>query len=192
MNTPTHLAVAVTILGRRSQPQNTKWIIWGALLPDIPMYLLLAFDLLRRVPIQEIFDSRYFQDYWQIPLNIFNSIPLYVALLALAYVYKWQGLKYLSLAALLHIALDFPVHREDAHAHFWPFTNWHFISPVSYWEHDHYGGVVSMIENVILLICAYFGARVFVHPWAKWLYVAVSLFIPLVSAGYWIYTRFSA
>ena len=37
-------------------------------------------------------------------------------------------------AALVHLTLDFPLHNDDARAHFWPLTNWKFTSPVSYWD----------------------------------------------------------
>jgi len=49
-------------------------------------------------------------------------------------------------AALFHLALDFPLHNDDARAHFWPVTNWKFISPVSYWDPKHFGHIVGPIE----------------------------------------------
>lgn len=37
-------------------------------------------------------------------------------------------------AALLHLALDFPLHHDAGHSHFWPVSWWVFESPVSYWD----------------------------------------------------------
>ncbi len=179
MNTPSHVAIAVAVLGNHKRPKDTAWIIWGALLPDIPMYLLFAFDILRGVSAREIFNERYFQDYWQMPMNVVNSIPLYLLLLLLAYRLNWRGVKYLCLAALLHIACDLPVHREDAHAHFWPLTDWKFISPVSYYDPRHYGNIFAPFEMLIVLISTYFGAKVFIHRWSRYAFVVISLFIPV-------------
>ena len=60
--------------------------------------------------------------------------------------------KAFAISAFLHIAFDLPVHREDGHAHFWPLSDWVFISPVSYWDREHYGNVVGPLE--ILLVIA--------------------------------------
>ncbi len=192
MNTPTHLSLSVAILGNRKRPLDTKWIIWGALLPDLPMYFLLVFDLLRKVPMQEIFDIRYFQDYWQIPLNFLNSIWLYLALIAIGYFLKMRGLIILSLAALLHILCDLPLHREDGHAHFWPLSDWKFISPVSYWDTRFHGDVFQAIEMVLLPISALWGARVFVHQWSRIIFLVVTLAMPLAYFGFQIYRLFAA
>jgi len=56
-------------------------------------------------------------------------------------------------AGLLHLALDFPLHNDDARAHFWPATDWRFISPVSYWDLRHFGGIIGPIEMAMSLLC---------------------------------------
>ena len=56
-----------------------------------------------------------------------------------------------AIAALLHIALDFPLHADDAHRHFWPVSDWRFFSPVSYWDPAHNGLVGGGIETLSLL-----------------------------------------
>jgi len=53
---------------------------------------------------------------------------------------------------MLHIAGDLPLHNDDAHRHFFPFSNWRFISPVSYWDPKHYGTIVAPIEILIVII----------------------------------------
>ena len=37
---------------------------------------------------------------------------------------------------------------------FWPFTRWKFLSPVSYWQQDHYGLYVTAFEIVIGIAAA--------------------------------------
>jgi len=34
----------------------------------------------------------------------------------------------------LHALFDFPLHHDDGHRHFWPFSEFRFDSPVSYWD----------------------------------------------------------
>ena len=62
------------------------------------------------------------------------------------------GLLIFGAAALTHVLGDFPVHNDDAHVHFWPFTDWRFHSPVSYYQSAHYGGVFRPFE-MILDVC---------------------------------------
>ncbi len=181
------MALAVALFGRRDHPKDTKWVIWGALMPDLPMFVLFAIDKARGIPMDEIWRVRYFQDDWQIPINAFNSIPIYALILGLAYWRKSRAWMVFALAALLHILFDLPVHREDEHAHFWPLSNWKFISPVSYWDPAHYGNIVAVFEFGILAICAVLGVRVFVHRWAKWIYVLACLFMPLAFLGFYLW-----
>lgn len=54
-----------------------------------------------------------------------------------------------SLAAALHVATDFPVHVNDGRPAFWPFSNWIFSSPVSYWDSRYYGSIVGLFELVL-------------------------------------------
>lgn len=46
----------------------------------------------------------------------------------------------------LHATLDFLLHHDDAHRHFMPLSDWRFESPVSYWDPDHFGQVMSFVE----------------------------------------------
>lgn len=93
----------------------------------------------------------YWQPLWQTWTNAGHSIPLMAAVLAVAIAVKRDWLRIFALAGLLHVAFDFPVHREDGHAHFWPLSDWKFVSPVSYWDVNHYGGIVGPIELAIVI-----------------------------------------
>ena len=72
-----------------------------------------------------------------------NSFVLWGLLLVVGLMARSGMLIALYGAALVHLALDFPLHNNDSRAHFWPLTNWKFISPVSYWDPKYYGHIVG-------------------------------------------------
>ena len=51
-----------------------------------------------------------------------------------------------ALAAITHLLGDLPLHVDDGHAHFVPFSEWRYVSPLSYWDPHHYGNTISLIE----------------------------------------------
>ena len=44
---------------------------------------------------------------------------------------------------------DFLLHHNDGHRHFLPFSDFRFVSPVSYWDPRHYGGIVAPLEALL-------------------------------------------
>ena len=54
-----------------------------------------------------------------------------------------------GVAALSHVLSDFLVHTDDAHVHFWPFSDWRFHSAVSYYQSSHYGDIFRVFEMVL-------------------------------------------
>ena len=80
-----------------------------------------------------------------------NSLVVWGVLLGLA---LWSGRGWAVAfcgAALLHLLLDLPLHHDDGRAHFWPVSNWIFSSPVSYWDPNHYGRIVGVVEIILSL-----------------------------------------
>jgi len=159
MNTPAHVAFNALVLGRGRFQPHWLAITAGALLPDLPM---VGFYLLERVgrgtPERVIWGQLYFDPGWQSLFDAFNSLPL----IALAALFAWragatQALAFLASMAL-HCLADLPLHREDAHAHFWPLTSWRFLSPVSYWDPRH-GGAFFLASELALLLAAPFVLR---------------------------------
>jgi len=57
---------------------------------------------------------------------------------------------------VIHAVLDLPVHHDDAHRHFFPFSNYRFMSPISYWDPKHYGNIVALVEQLLV-----FGATLY-------------------------------
>ena len=156
MNTPTH-----AILGLALLPKQDKWggagaIVLGGFLPDLPMFGFYAYQKLIGTPEREIWGDHYFRDSWQLLFDVFNSFPLFIGLLLVSWWAGWQGpffqwMGLLSASALLHLACDLPVHFDDSHRHFLPFSNWRFQSPVSYWDPRHYGRQFATLEALLAL-----------------------------------------
>jgi len=122
----------------------------------------------------------YFAAPMQNLIAYFNSIPIYAALAAAGYVMRaktWgKLLLFFALAALIHMATDLPVHNHDAYRHFWPFSDWRFISPFSYYEREHHAGWVSLIETIIALASIFVLWRRFPKLWVKIILGALALF----------------
>ena len=152
MNTPAHLIIGAAAFGKPDHARVTAAALFGAFAPDLSLYLMggVALFVLGLSP-QVVFEELYFSDAWQQVFAIDNSFVLWGLALALA---LWQRSVWgvaLTGAALLHIALDFPLHAEDARMHFWPLSDWKFISPVSYWDSANGAQVVGVIELALVL-----------------------------------------
>jgi len=77
---------------------------------------------------------------------ISNSVPIALGLLTLGLWRKWTWVWALGAALLIHAALDFPLHADDAHRHVWPLSDWRWASPISYWDRDHHGWLGAILE----------------------------------------------
>ena len=161
MMTQTHLLLAAGLFTRPGRTKRNTAVIAGALIPDASIYLLFAYASLTGIPGDTLWNETYWREPWQTLSAISNSIPLYLGFLGIALLVatpsdgrpRWQSLPALfCLAALVHLAGDFPVHHDDAHVHFWPFSDWRFHSPVSYWDRDHHGGTFAIIEALFGLV----------------------------------------
>ncbi|MCL1468070.1 hypothetical protein [Argonema galeatum] len=176
MNTPSHAILNLFFLGRQTQPQANLPIFIGAILPDIPIFVLYGWaKLIARLPERQIWSETYYEPFWQNIVATFHSIPL--ALLGCVIVYKlgWKNLQILCISMVLHSLLDLPVHNDDAHRHFFPLSNYRFISPISYWDRQHYGGIVSVVE-ISLVLLATFPVFNLIQSWiGKGLVIAIDV-----------------
>ena len=186
MQTQTHTLLALAALARRESPRRNLAIIFGSIVPDIFIYTAWPWLTFVRGESQErIWREIYFAEPMQASGALFNSAPLYAALAALAW---WQHgrmwgqlLLAFSLAALLHIATDLPVHAEDAHRHFWPLTDWRFHSPISYWNPAYYGRIVGLLEALFgIALCAVLWLR-FPARWVRAMLALCVLFYLTIS-----------
>lgn len=174
MNTPAHLIIGAAAFSRRDAWVVNLAAITGALLPDASLYFMVFWNgVVLGVDESVIFDELYFNDFWQGVFAIDNSLPLWGLGLALVlWARSAVGIAFFG-AGLIHILLDFPLHHDDGRAHFWPFSDWVFESPISYWDPHAHGGIVGAIE-VVICVC------LTVVLWRRFRHVASRLLIGFV------------
>jgi len=151
MNTPSHAILNLTVL-MQVQPEAVAPIIGGAVLPDVPMFVMYLWaKQVRQQSEQQIWEETYWTPFWQRINHGFHSIPLQVGGMAVSHLAGWTPLEILFLSAVFHALGDLPIHNHDAHRHFFPFSNYRFISPLSYWDPQHHGKVVALVEKILVL-----------------------------------------
>ena len=176
MNTPAHLIFGLAAFGKPDAAKVTAAALVGALIPDLSLYLLSGWHLfILSTPPETVFGQLYYSEGWQRIFRVDNSILLWALALILAVMARSPVTIALCAAALLHLFLDFPLHNDDARAHFWPLTNWKFISPVSYWDGDHYGNIVGPIEMVMVVAAA-------VYLWRRFTGMLMRVFVCALAA----------
>lgn len=167
MNTPTHVVLNALVLGHGRWRPHWLAITGGALVPDLPMVVFYLYErIVLGTPERVIWSTRYFDPGWQTFIDVFNALPL----IALGAFVAWRARASTWLAFFasmaVHCVIDLLVHREDAHAHFFPLSSWRFVSPVSYWDPRHYGAVVGLVELVLVFGGAAVLIRSYEHrPW---------------------------
>ena len=150
LNTTAHVLMSGVAFGRR----KSQWFpaTLGALLPDLPMFAFYAYQrLVAGRPEAEIWGSLYFAVEWQAFFDVFNSLPLIVLGAGLAWAMKHEASLVFWGSMGLHAIADLAVHREDGHRHFFPFSDWRFLSPVSYWDPQHHGLVFLTAEALFVV-----------------------------------------
>lgn len=152
MNTPAHLIFGAAAFARPDRPYVTIAAIFGGLLPDLSLYLLVGWAMSRGIDARVIFGEMYFSDAWQAIFAVDNSIPLWGAALVVGLWQRWPVLIALAGAALLHLVFDFALHHDDARRHFWPLSTWVFRSPFSYWDGNHNGYIIGPLEIAVCLV----------------------------------------
>ncbi|WP_419950333.1 hypothetical protein [Candidatus Palauibacter sp.] len=194
MTTPAHAALSLIVLGRSER--NALPVAVGAVAPDVPMLVFYAWErLVRGVSEGRIWSERYFDPGWQVVFDIPSSIPLLILALGVVVLVSQRrastGLgpetggagrlrRALSTAPALFVASmivhalgDLPLHREDAHRHFFPLSDWRFTSPVSYWDPAHYGGYAALGEVVLVLAVSVFLFRAY-QGRGRWIVAGVA------------------
>ena len=184
MKTPSHAIINLAILGQQQRPQFNLSIVFGAILPDIPIFVFyLVARFIQRLPEHQIWSEAYYQPFWQNIIALFHSIPLAVIGLVVAHYWRMTQLEIIFASMVLHSCFDLPVHNDDAHRHFFPFSDYRFISPISYWDRRHYGKIVSVVEQLLVLLATVY-VFPFVHSYVgKGLMIAVNL-VYLISYLY--------
>jgi len=162
MLTTTHMLVGAAALSRPYHGARQIMAAWvGGFFPDASVFAMVAVSRMTGMGAANLWrapEGMYWQQPWQLFSAVSNSMPIYITLIAAGYFWRRFRPEHASAAlmimlfggaALLHVMLDFPVHTDDAHVHFWPFTDWRFHSPVSYYRRSQYGDIVGAIELVV-------------------------------------------
>ncbi len=167
MNTPSHSILNLAVLGRAQQTARTWPILIGSWLPDAALFGFYAWAKLSGFTEQAIWGDLYYSPFWQDVFAIGNSIPLALLGCGIAAWRKWPQATVLFASMLLHHAEDLPFHNEDAHRHFWPLTDFRFVSPMSYWDTDHMGAYGALIELILVLLSSLILLRWVRSPWGR-------------------------
>jgi hypothetical protein len=160
MNTPSHAILNLALLTQSSHLSHPFPILMGAVLPDLPIFVLYGWaKLIQRLPESAIWTETYYQPFWQNLTALGHSIPLTSLGFVITALCGWKTPALLFASMVLHSLGDLPVHHDDAHRHFFPFSDYRFISPISYWDPRHHGAIVSLVE--ILMVS---GGSVYLFP----------------------------
>lgn len=185
MNTPAHALVAVASLAGGSRLPYARYALLGGVLPDLPIF---GFYLFQKAMVgsseAQIWNEAYFRADWQLFFDAFNSAPVALLGIGLAGLFATpmrNAAQVFFGAVLLHVALDLPLHHDDAHRHFLPLGDFRFESPISYWDPAHAGALGAGIEVACVLGACAILFRRYPSPWTRSLLGALSL---VSLAGY--------
>jgi len=149
------MVVNLLLLGKRDRPSLFGPIALGAILPDLPMLLFYAHQKVWLGTSEgTIWSESYYLAGWQALFDVFNSLPLMALAGLVAYWRRSPRIVAFCASMLFHAVCDLLLHHDDAHRHFFPFLEWRFFSPVSYWDPRYYGDVVSSIEIFVVVVGA--------------------------------------
>lgn len=168
MMTTSHIIYNLAILGKK----NSKKIYWaiglGALFPDtVTILFFFVTSVIQQLPHETIWRDLYFNSYWNNIFNLTHSFWLLPLFISIALYHKNKHAVYFFGSALIHSAMDFLVHAEDAYAHFFPLSLWRFNSPISYWNPAYHGEIVSIFEHIFVGIALFLLLSNVEKPWLR-------------------------
>lgn len=155
MNTPAHLILGAAAFGKPGNMRVTVAAVLGSLAPDISLYAMVSWSIfVAGIDPNVVFGEFYYSSTWQQVFAVDNSFVLWGLGLGFALWAARPVFIAFAGAGLLHLVFDFPLHNHDARMHFWPLTDWVFVSPLSYWDSRFHAGVISPIELTLALVLA--------------------------------------
>lgn len=174
MNTPSHLIINAALYkaaDRKAVSQSA--LLWGAVMPDIPLVLLsVGFYVYHRWLVAppmsgfmgQAYDNLYFNNLWWIASH--NSLHSPLALsIYLMLLWRQRNQPHLQgywwfwfvIGCLTHSIIDILTHVNDGPVLFWP-LDWHmrFRSIVSYYDPAHFGNQFTIFEFMLdMLLLGY-------------------------------------
>ena len=189
MNTPAHLILGAALCARPARLALLGAALLGGLAPDLSLYVLGGVSLfILQFPPHVVFDELYFSAPWQTVFAIDNSVFVWGGVLAIGVWRGWPFVQVMAAAALLHIALDFPLHHDDGRPHFWPLSGWVFESPLSYWDMRRGAGVIAPMEGVLAGIATWAVWQRFPQIWPRVLIAALLVAELWVIRGWYLFS----
>ena len=196
MNTQSHILMGALLFGRKV-PKLAWAGVAGGIIPDAPMYAIVAFLRATGHPLDVIFGKLYWEHWWQVANAIGHNFWLWgiAVLIGLAMrnsansTHAGRGAYVLAFggSALVHSIIDFLVHRNDGHMHFWPVSEWRFVSPVSYWDSAHYGTQFGLFEAVLGVTMAVLLFRQFKN-WLVRAGLVIMVVLYMAVPAFYLYT----
>ncbi|MCA1011222.1 zinc dependent phospholipase C family protein [Halobacillus halophilus] len=147
--------------------KHTPWFIFGSILPDIVYYVMFLYLCISRNAFQVVDDPDPLKSLFSIVHDLFEhpvvSIlrqaghSIFIWMVIFVVVLVWKGRKLTKWSALMygwlgHVVVDLLTHVEDAVPLFYPVSSYIFRSRVSYWDEDHYAGIFSLINMVLIVL----------------------------------------
>lgn len=154
MITPHHL-IYNSALARRFFPHwPTTAVLAGALFPDVWVWLFFGwYGLVQHTPESVLWGDLYFKSNWNPVFCLAHSFWLLPLCAGLGVWWRKPAVTGFFCSALFHAFCDFSVHHSDAYRHFYPFSDWIFNSPVSYWERNFHGTLIGTLEALASMLC---------------------------------------
>jgi phospholipid N-methyltransferase len=150
LRTPTHwvLTLAAARAARPGDPAAARAAALGAVLPDLPYWLLGTALALRgrgRAEMRARLSYDGSELNWPPDLAA-HSVLAPAAVLGAAALLRSPRLAALGAGWAGHILCDVPVHHSDARPHGYPLWGRRFRSPLSSWDRDRHAGLVTAAE----------------------------------------------
>ncbi len=153
MNTPAHTLIAAALLAKPGARRRNTALVLGSLVPDVTILWMILWErFVLGTDMRTIFTEKYYAPEWHLIFAIPNSIPLFALGVAVGYALGWTVVWVFCAAALVHVILDLPLHHDDGHPHLWPFSDWIYASPVSYWDPNHHGMAAGAAEVALCVV----------------------------------------
>ncbi|MEL6802873.1 MAG: metal-dependent hydrolase [Bacteroidota bacterium] len=171
MITPSHIIYNWAIAKKLENTHGAdshRWygLLIGGFLPDTPTYaLFFVHTLVLGTSQRELWDTIYFDSAWTPVITLSHSFVFWPLIIALGYAFGQRLLFWIGMGSLFHSALDFFVHVNDAYRHFWPLSDWKFMSPISYWNPAYYGNIVGSVDTVVVFLLLYY---LITHTKRRW------------------------
>ncbi len=176
MNTPSHYILNLVVLSKTFTPNASVAITLGAILPDVPIFVFyFVAKWVYRLPEREIWSTAYYSDIVQFWVSVGHSFPVAIAGLLICLFYHWTPGIALFGSMIGHSLLDFPFHHDDAHRHFFPLSDYKFISPLSYWDIKHHARSVACVEMGLVLAATPWAIGILNYRFTQGLVLAIDL-----------------